>query len=161
MALHTVTCYLLDTGFRLIIEFTECLLLVTTNNYNTLANPHITNNQPPTASATDSRLTNHSRATTFCLHLPEVTLAYFCSFQDNLCILKWGLLFDDRRAIFLSRRHSCTHEWLRWSVSRVNCCWPSSAQSFLVPGPAGLMTIFFSCHDFGSVQLLSSRLTAA
>jgi hypothetical protein len=27
---------------------------------------------------------------------------------------------------------------------RVNCCWPSSLQSFLAPGPAGPMAIFFS-----------------
>jgi hypothetical protein len=25
----------------------------------------------------------------------------------------------------------------------VNCCWPSPAQSFLVPGPAGPVTVFF------------------
>jgi hypothetical protein len=29
---------------------------------------------------------------------------------------------------------------------RVNCCWLSPAQSLLVSGPAGFMTIFFS-HD--------------
>jgi hypothetical protein len=31
----------------------------------------------------------------------------------------------------------------RFSVSRVNCCWPSPAQSFFVPSPAGLMTILY------------------
>jgi hypothetical protein len=30
--------------------------------------------------------------------------------------------------------------WLDW---RLNCCWPSPAQSFLVLSPMGLMTIFY------------------
>jgi hypothetical protein len=28
------------------------------------------------------------------------------------------------------------------SISRVNCCWPSPAQSFIISGPAGLKIIF-------------------
>jgi hypothetical protein len=26
---------------------------------------------------------------------------------------------------------------------QINCCWPLAAESFLVPGPMGLMTIFY------------------
>jgi hypothetical protein len=39
-----------------------------------------------------------------------------------------------------------------WS-GEVNCCWSSPAQSFLVPSPAGLMTIFYSLTTLGDVQL--------
>jgi hypothetical protein len=35
---------------------------------------------------------------------------------------------------------------------RVNCCWPSPAQSFLVPFPAGLMTTFFCLMAIGFVR---------
>jgi hypothetical protein len=34
----------------------------------------------------------------------------------------------------------------------VNCCWPSPSQSFLVPSPAGLMTIFYCLRPLGVVQ---------
>jgi hypothetical protein len=34
------------------------------------------------------------------------------------------------------------------SVSRVNCCWPSPAQSFLVPSPVEHMTTFFCFTEF-------------
>jgi hypothetical protein len=35
------------------------------------------------------------------------------------------------------------------TVCLVNCCWPLPAQSFFVPSPMGLMTVFY-CHDSGS-----------
>jgi hypothetical protein len=36
---------------------------------------------------------------------------------------------------------------------RVNCCWPSPAQSILVPSPAGFMTMFHSLTTLWVVQL--------
>jgi hypothetical protein len=41
-----------------------------------------------------------------------------------------------------------------WSIGRVNCCWSSPAESFLVQGPAELITIFFCFKALGVVQLL-------
>jgi hypothetical protein len=40
-------------------------------------------------------------------------------------------------------------------LDRVNCCWPSPAHSFFVPGPAGFTTIFFFLHRWMS---LTSKL---
>jgi hypothetical protein len=34
-----------------------------------------------------------------------------------------------------------------WSACRLNCCWSSPAQSFLVSGPVGLMIILFLSHN--------------
>jgi hypothetical protein len=39
------------------------------------------------------------------------------------------------------------------SVYRVSCCWFSPAQSFLVLGPAGLITMFFCLTTVGAVQI--------
>jgi hypothetical protein len=39
------------------------------------------------------------------------------------------------------------------SVNWVNCCWPSPAQSFLVPSPAGLMTILFCLTTLRVIEL--------
>jgi hypothetical protein len=87
-------------------------------------------------------------------------------FPRHLRLLKWGLLFDERRGylwclpgnlllviastvilvswpqgthdrIFISR---LSHIFFRF---RVNCCWPSPAELFLVPGSAEPMTMFF------------------
>jgi hypothetical protein len=52
----------------------------------------------------------------------------------------------------------------RWFLARLiirtdwllNFCWPSPAQLFLVPSPAGLMTIFYCLTSLGVVQLLYS-----
>jgi hypothetical protein len=41
----------------------------------------------------------------------------------------------------------------RVGLSRVNCCWSTPAQSFLVPCPPGLMTIFYCPTTLGVVQL--------
>jgi hypothetical protein len=41
---------------------------------------------------------------------------------------------------------------------RVNCCWPSPAQSFLVPSPAGLRTIFYSLTALGAFRTHSPCL---
>jgi hypothetical protein len=40
---------------------------------------------------------------------------------------------------------------------RVNCCWSSPPRSFLVPSPAGLMTIFYCPTTRGVVQLFSAE----
>jgi hypothetical protein len=46
-------------------------------------------------------------------------------------------------------------DWLfPWCVW-VNCYWPSPAQSFLAPGPAGLMIVFFCLMTLGVIHLLS------
>jgi hypothetical protein len=37
----------------------------------------------------------------------------------------------------------------RGRIGRVNCCWSSPAQSFLVPSPAGLMKIFYTLDSEG------------
>jgi hypothetical protein len=44
------------------------------------------------------------------------------------------------------------------SVCLVNCCWPSPGQSFLVPSPAGLMTIFYCLTALGVVTHSLSRI---
>jgi hypothetical protein len=46
------------------------------------------------------------------------------------------------------------HNGKRLSVGRVDCCWSSPAPSFLVPSPAGLMTIFYCLTTLGVVQLI-------
>jgi hypothetical protein len=38
-------------------------------------------------------------------------------------------------------------------VCLVNCCWPSTAESFVVPSPAGLMIIFYCLTALGVVKL--------
>jgi hypothetical protein len=43
-----------------------------------------------------------------------------------------------------------------WLVGQVNCCWFLPAQSRLVLGPAGLVTIFLCLTTLGVMQLLSS-----
>jgi hypothetical protein len=61
-------------------------------------------------------------------------------------------LRQEEGLVFLSRFRICcivTDVWIR---VRVNCCWPSLTQSFLVPGPAGLI-IFFCLKTLGVVQL--------
>lgn len=40
-------------------------------------------------------------------------------------------------------------------VSQVNCSWPLPAQSFLVPGPTELMTIFFCLTSHASPSMVS------
>jgi hypothetical protein len=41
-------------------------------------------------------------------------------------------------------------------VGKVNCFWPSPAQSFLVLGPVGLMTTLLCLTTLGAMQLLST-----
>lgn len=56
------------------------------------------------------------------------------------CGMVMGSLFQFR----LSKRVNATRDILVVDRSgRENCCWPSPARSFLVPGPVGLMAIFF------------------
>jgi hypothetical protein len=43
-------------------------------------------------------------------------------------------------------------------VDRAYCCWPSPAQSFLVPSPAGLMTTFYSLTTLGVLKRKADRL---
>jgi hypothetical protein len=45
------------------------------------------------------------------------------------------------------------------AVGRVNRCWPSPAQSFLVPSPEGLMTIIYSVTTLGVVGPLYNDWT--
>jgi hypothetical protein len=47
----------------------------------------------------------------------------------------------------------CTLYYYAICSVRVNCCWPSPAQPFLVPSSAGLMTIFFCLTTPGVMQL--------
>jgi hypothetical protein len=44
---------------------------------------------------------------------------------------------------------------LLFVIGRPNCCWPSPAQSFLVPGPAGPITIFFRLPTQTCVRRIS------
>jgi hypothetical protein len=44
------------------------------------------------------------------------------------------------------------YKWMSRS-GRINCCWSSPAQSLLVPGPVGLMTIFFCIPTLEFAQL--------
>jgi hypothetical protein len=46
------------------------------------------------------------------------------------------------------KRECLLTDWL------LNCCWPSPAQWFFVPSPAGLMTIFYSLTALGAFRLL-------
>jgi hypothetical protein len=53
------------------------------------------------------------------------------------------------RATFSARRILLDLYW----IGRVNYCWPSPAESFLVPSPAGLLTIFLGvtlCDSYGA-----------
>jgi hypothetical protein len=43
------------------------------------------------------------------------------------------------------------------TVSEVNCCWPSPAQSFLIPSPAGLMTKFYSFMTLSTSKIFYHR----
>jgi hypothetical protein len=88
----------------------------------------------------------------------------FCSFQDHLCVSKWDVLLDEMSlclcgkfllalastVIFGSESRGThdhillSHDFHESCKSRlvfqsrpVNCCWPSSAQSFLVSDPVG------------------------
>lgn len=47
-----------------------------------------------------------------------------------------------------------THHRVDLSVGPVNCCWPSRAQTFLVLGHAGLVTVFFRLTTLGVVRFL-------
>jgi hypothetical protein len=49
--------------------------------------------------------------------------------------------------ILLLSHDSRTELWM--SVGRENCCWPSPAQSFLVPSLAELMIVFYSFTTLG------------
>jgi hypothetical protein len=42
---------------------------------------------------------------------------------------------------------------IRVGSGRVNCCWSSPVQSFLVSSPAGFMTIFYCLTALGVVRL--------
>jgi hypothetical protein len=44
------------------------------------------------------------------------------------------------------------------SVGSVNCCWPSPSKLFLVPSPAGPMTIFYSLRNLTNCRLLTHWL---
>jgi hypothetical protein len=52
----------------------------------------------------------------------------------------------------------CLHRWLSIHRSvcrplgRLNCCWPSPAQWFLIPPFTGLMTIFYTLTDLGAFR---------
>jgi hypothetical protein len=48
-----------------------------------------------------------------------------------------------------------------WLVCLVNCRWLSPGQSFLVPSPAGLMTIFYCLTTLGTHWLQSSQMLQA
>jgi hypothetical protein len=47
---------------------------------------------------------------------------------------------DTERVVLINSDRS--ESTLSSSVGRSNCCWPSPVQPFLVPSPAGLITIF-------------------
>jgi hypothetical protein len=38
-------------------------------------------------------------------------------------------------------------------LGRINCCWPSLAQSFSVQGPVEIMTIYSLSHDSGRLEI--------
>jgi hypothetical protein len=52
----------------------------------------------------------------------------------------------------VGHRKTATFVALDWLL---NCCWPSSAQWFLVPSPTGFMTIFYCLTGLGTFQIRS------
>jgi hypothetical protein len=59
-------------------------------------------------------------------------------------------------SVFLCRRYVCCTVGYPF---RVTCCWPSPALSFLLPSPAGLMTIFVRPLSCRCPPLYESNLT--